>query len=166
MDLCLYLVVVTVQLKINCSTNIVQLCMCSHLWDLTRQSVKTFCTKWHTVHRMALLLPYNTHCNLLPLIAENRPLDCVLEYRYIGFYKTILEPKNNIVKYIAHTRLYDYTFTMGRIMLHMSKYDLSIDYIRSLSNTNINRHCNTKWLTIVDNDYPIYAGIIREMFMM
>ena len=109
----------------------------SHLWDLTRQSVKTFCTKWHTVHRMALSLPYNTHCNLLPLIAENRPLDCVLEYRYIGFYKTILEPKNNIVKHIAHTRLYDYTFTMGRIMLHMSKYDLCIDYIRSLYNTNI-----------------------------
>ena len=74
----------------------------SQLRDLTRQSVKTFCTKWHTIHRMALSLPYNTHCDLLPLIAENRPLDCMLEYRYIGFYKTILEPKNNIVKYCSY----------------------------------------------------------------
>ena len=139
----------------------------SQLWDLTSQSVKTLCTKWRTAHRMVLSLPYNTHSNLLPLIAENRPLDCMLECRYIGFYKTISESKNNIVKYIAHTRLYDYTSTMSRNMLHiMSKYNLSIDDIRSLSKTNINRHCYNKWLTVVDNDYPIYAGIIREMLMM
>jgi len=107
------------------------------------------------------------HSNLLPLIAENRPLDCMLECRYIGFYKTISESKNNIVKYIAHTRLYDYTSTMSRNMLHItSKYNLSIDDIRSLSKTNINRHCYNKWLTVVDNDYPIYAGIIKEMLMM
>ena len=46
----------------------------SQLWDLTSQSVKTLCTKWRTAHRMVLSLPYNTHSNLLPLIAENRPL--------------------------------------------------------------------------------------------
>ena len=56
---------------------------------------------------------------------------------------------------------------MSRNMLHiMGKYNLSIDDIRSLSKTNINRHCYNKWLTVVDMDYPIYAGIIREMFMM
>ena len=56
---------------------------------------------------------------------------------------------------------------MSRNMLHiMSKYNLSIEDIRSSSKTNINRHCYNKWLTVVDNDYPIYAGIIKEMLMM
>ena len=139
----------------------------SQLWDLTSQSVKTLCTKWRIAHRKALSLPYNTHCDLLPLIAENRPLDCMLDCRYMFFYKTISESKNNIVKHIAHNRVYEYTSTMGRNMLHiMNKYDLSIDDIRSLSKANINRHCYSKWLTGVADDYPIYAGIIREMFMM
>ena len=94
---------------------------------------------------MVLSLPYNTHCDILPLIAENRPLDCMLECRYIGLYKTISESKINIVKYIVHTRLYYYTSTMSRNMLHiMSKCDLSIDDIGSLSKTNINGHCYNK----------------------
>ena len=75
----------------------------SQLWDLTSQSVKTLCTKWHAAYKMVLSLPYNTHCDLLPLIAENRPLDCMLECSYIGFYKTISESENNIAKYISHT---------------------------------------------------------------
>merc|ERR1711895_283859 len=138
----------------------------SYVWLTTLGLDKSECQnimyKMAYCSQMALSLPHNTHCDLLPLIAENRPLDCMLECRYIGFYKTISESKNNIVKYIAHTRLYDYTSTMSRNMLHiMSKYNLSIDDIRSLSKTNINRHCYNKWLTVVDNDYPIYAGIIK-----
>ena len=139
----------------------------SQLWDLTSQSVKKLCTKWRIAHRKALSLPYNTHCDLLPLIAENRPLDCMLDCRYVAFYKSISESKNNIVKYIAHNRVHEHNSTMGRNMSHIfNKYNLSIDDIRSLSKANINRHCYSKWITEVVDEYPIYAGIIRDMFMM
>ena len=118
----------------------------SQLWDLASQHVKTLCTKWRIAHRKALSLPYTTHCDLLPLIAENKPLDCILDCRYMAFYKTISESDNSIVKYIANSRLYEYTSTMGRNMLYLtSKYDISIDDIKSLPKTHINRHCYTKW---------------------
>ena len=85
----------------------------------------------------------------------------------MAFYKTISESDNSIVKYIAQNRLLEKTSTMGRNMLYLTgKYDISIDDIKSLSKTHINSHCYTKWRTGVDDEYPIYAGIIREMFMM
>ena len=139
----------------------------SQLWDLESPHVRTLCTKWRIAHRKALSLPYNTHCDLLPLIAENKPLDCILDCRYMAFYKTISKSDNSIVKHIAQSRLFENTSTMGKNMLYLTrKYDISIDDIKSLSKTHLNRYCYTKWRTGIDDEYPIYAGIIREMFMM
>ena len=57
--------------------------------------------------------------------------------------------------------------TMGKNMIHLTgKYDISINNIKSMSKTHINRYCYTKWRIGINDEYPIYAGIVREMIMM
>jgi hypothetical protein len=55
-----------------------------------------------------------THCDLLPLIADNMPLECKLDGKYLGFYKSISTSDNNIVKYTAKCKLYDHSSTLGK----------------------------------------------------
>ena len=56
---------------------------------------------------------------------------------------------------------------MGRNMTHlMNKYDISIDNVISYTKAKINKHCYSRWLTGVPDDYYTHAGIIQEMFMM
>ena len=114
----------------------------AQLWDLTSVSVKKMCTHWCVAHRQILSLPYNTHCDILPLIVDNKPLDCMLDCRYLAFYKSIATSDNSIIRFTAQYRLYAYTSTMGRNMSHlMNKYDISIDNVISYTKAKINKHC-------------------------
>ena len=139
----------------------------SQLWDLTSVSVEKMYARWRVAHRQILSLPYNTHCDILPLIVDNKPLDCMIDCRYLAFYKSIATSENSIIRFTAQHRLFDDISTMGRNMTHlMDKYDISIDNVISYSKAKINKHCYSKWLTGVPDDYYSHAGIIQEMFMM
>ena len=37
---------------------------------------------------------YMTHCDMLPFIANNMPLDCIIDCKYIAFYKFIEKSEN------------------------------------------------------------------------
>ena len=139
----------------------------SQLWDLTSVSVKKMCTRWRVAHRQILSLPFNTHSDILPLIVDNKPMDCMLDCRYLAFYKSIAKSENSIIRFTAQYRLYADKSTMGRNMTHlMDKYDISLDNVISYTKAKINKHCYSKWLTGVPDDYYTHAGIIQEMLMM
>ena len=56
---------------------------------------------------------------------------------------------------------------MGRNMTHlMDRYDISLDNVISYTKAKINKHCYSKWLAGVPDDYYTHAGIIQEMLMM
>ena len=139
----------------------------SQLWDLTSNETARICTQWRKAHRQALSLPYDTHCSLLPLIAENKPVECMLDCRYIAFFRSLSVSYNSIVRYTAIYRLNEFTSTMGRNMTHLKyKYDLQMEDIIYFTKNKINLHCYTKWLADVSDEYTIYAIIIQEMLMM
>ena len=48
-------------------------------------------------------LPYDSHRDLLPLIAECVHLDVALVFRFIKFYITVTLSDNMVVNYIANT---------------------------------------------------------------
>ncbi len=48
---------------------------CSPLWDLTDTNISHFYVSWHKSIRRIFDLPYRTHCNLLPVIADCLPND-------------------------------------------------------------------------------------------
>ena len=139
----------------------------SQLWDLTSNETVKICTQWRKAHRQALSLPYNTHCSLLPLIAENKPLECMLDCRYIAFFRSLITSHNNTVRYTAIYRSNELTSTMGRNMTHLKfKYDLQMEEFISLTKNKISFHCYTKWLANISDEYTIYASIIQDMLMM
>ncbi len=80
-----------------------------------------------------LSVPNMTHCDLLPLVANNMPLDVKLDFKYIGFYKSIATSENIILRYTAKCKLYDYSSTLGRNMTYLiHKFGLQVDNLLSL----------------------------------
>ena len=139
----------------------------SQLWDLTNPNVENMCIQWRKAHRRVLSVSSITHCDLLPLIADNMPLDFKLDCKYIAFFKSIATSDNDIVKYIAKCKLYDHSSTLGKNMTHLiHKYELQIDDFHSLSRNKIKEWCYNKWFSEVNEEYFTYAQIIREMIMM
>ena len=86
----------------------------SQLWDLTNPNVKNMCIQWWNKHRRVLSVSSTTHCDLLPLIADNMPPEFKLDCKYIAFFKSIATSDNAIVKYIAKCKLYDHSSTLGK----------------------------------------------------
>ena len=139
----------------------------SQLWDLTSQSFVDMCTQWRKKLRRVLSVPNMTHCDLLPLVANNMPLDVKLDCKYIGFYKSIATSENVILRYTAKCKLYDYSSTLGRNMTYLiHKYGLQVDDLLSLSKNKIKQHCYNKWINQINEEYITYSIIIKDLIMM
>ena len=86
-----------------------------------------------------------THCELLPLIANNVSIETRLDCKYLAFYKSIATSKNSIVNYVARSKLHDYSSTMGKNMNHlMNKYNISVEDILQTSKKQMNMLCYQK----------------------
>ena len=71
-------------------------------------------------------LPYGSHRDLVPLIAECVPLDVALVFRFIKSYITIALSGNMAVNCIANTITFAYRSTMGQNVRYiMSKYNMT-----------------------------------------
>ena len=139
----------------------------SQIWDLTNQKVDDICTQWRKKHRRVLSVPNMTHCDLLPLIADNMPMELILDCKYIGFYKSIANSDNELLRYTSKCKLYDHSSTLGRNMTHLiHKYELQVDDMLFLSKNKIKEHCYNKWINQINEEYISYALIIKDMIKM
>ena len=139
----------------------------SQLWDLTSQTLNDMCTQWRKKHRRILSVSNMTHCDLLPLISDNMPLELKLDFKYIGFYKSIANSDNSVVRYVAKCKMYDYSSTLGRNMTHLiHKYDLQVDDMLAMSKNKMKEHCYNRWINQVKEEYITYSSIIKDMIMM
>ena len=139
----------------------------SQLWKLTSPSVNKLYTQWRKAHRRILSVHHMTHCELLPLIADNMPIETRLDCKYIAFYKTIATSKNSTVNYVARSKLYDSSSTMGSNMNHlMHKYDITIEDIIETSRKNMNKLCYKRWAEEVNEESFAHAHIIRELIKL
>ena len=85
----------------------------SQLWPLWHDSVNKMCIQWRNALRKIWKLPYGSHRDLIPLIAECIPLDVVLAFRYVKFYRKLDLPDNMVVTFIGNTMTFTYRFSMG-----------------------------------------------------
>ena len=139
----------------------------SQLWDKTSATIQTIYTQWRKAHRQVLSVPYNTHCDLLPLIADNMPLEYILDCRYVSYYQSIVNSENKIVSYTARNKIFDCSSTLGRNITHLvHKYNITIDDIKSLSKNTIKELSKSTWLSGINKEYPRYAQIIKDMIGM
>ena len=103
---------------------------------------------------------------MIPLIAENVPIKCFLDCKFLNFYRSIATSKNNIVKYIANINTYDLNSIIGKNMIHLiHKYDISAEDILMSSKKVIKDICFQKWFDEVNEQYVINAHIIRELIL-
>ena len=124
-------------------------------------------TQWRKAHRQVLSVPNMTHCDLLPLIANNMPLEYILDSRYFAFFNSIVNSKNEIISHTASSKIFDCSSTLGRNITHlMHKYDLVIEDMLSLSKQKIKNLCLNKWMSGIKDEYPMYAQIIKDMILM
>ena len=139
----------------------------SQLWLLTSSSVNKLYTQWRKAHRRILSVPYRTHCELLPLIAENMSIETRLDCKYLSFYKAIATSKNSIVNYVARSKLHDFSSTMGKNMNHlMHKYNIRVEDILQTSKKQMNTLCYQKWAEEINEQSISYAHIIRELIKL
>ena len=112
-------------------------------------------------------LPYNTHCDILPLLSKQIPIDIQLKCRFIKFYKSLLASENNLVRYLAECKLTSKNSTMCR-NVNQILYDLNIDNL-NLQMYSVNHmkelYCKI-WLSFVNENYIIQANCIKDLCMM
>ena len=69
----------------------------SQLWPLWHDSVNKMSIQWRNALRKVWKLLYCSHRDLIPLTAECEPLDVVLVFRFIKFYRTVVLSDNMVV---------------------------------------------------------------------
>ena len=92
----------------------------SQLWLLTSQGTANMCTQWRKAHRQVLSAPYRTHCDIIPLIAGNVPIECFLDCKFLSFYKSIASSENKTIRYVTNINTYDLNSTLGKIYCTLS----------------------------------------------
>ena len=116
----------------------------SQLWPLWHYSVSKMCTQWRNALGKVWKLPYASHRDLVPLIAECVPLDVALVFRFMKFYRTVALSDNMSVNYIANTMTFAYRSTMGQNVRHiMSKYNMTHHELLYMPMSAIKHKCKT-----------------------
>ena len=71
-------------------------------------------------------LPFNTHCDILPLVSKQLPLDIQLKCRFLKFYKSLSISENELIRYLAKFKTFSNNSTMSS-NLKMILYELNVD---------------------------------------
>ena len=117
----------------------------SILWSISSPNINRICTQWCKAHFRVLSLPSTTHCDLLPLIADNVSLETRLDCKYLSFYKSIATSDNRLINHVSKSRLHASTSTMGKNVTHLlQKYNLQIENVLTYSKDKIKNHCYQK----------------------
>ena len=140
----------------------------SQIWPIHRKDIaKKICVSWRMALRRVWNLPYNTHCDILPLLSKQIPIEIQLKCRFIRFYKSLLASENNLVRYLAECKSFSNNSTMCR-NVNQILYDLNIDNL-NLQMYSVNYikelYCK-KWLSSVNENYIIQANCINDLCVM
>lgn len=110
------------------SSLLMSYCMClygSQLWNYSSVYVSRMFVAWRKVIRLLWNVPYQTHCNILPVLSNTLPVDLLLEKRCIKFIWSCINSNNPIVKSVTLSSINSPKSTLGENYRHFS-YKFSI----------------------------------------
>ena len=107
----------------------------SQLWDYDSNFVNEFFVTWRKCLRKLLNLPYTTHCNLLPGICNDFPVEVQLYLRLVKFVNSCLVVDNSSVSLCIKLALQGSGSSLSSSISYLS-YKYSID--KNMFNDNIN----------------------------
>ena len=70
----------------------------SVLWDLTDTNCERFYTAWRKAIRRVWKISPQTHCVLLPLICDDKPIEVQMCNRFLKFYQSLIKSDNSTIK--------------------------------------------------------------------
>ena len=139
----------------------------SQLWPLWNTHFDNICTKWRIAIRRLWNLPYRTHCNMLPIIADVYPIEIALECKFVKFFKSLTNSENKSVAYMANAMKNDCNSILGHNIKYLSlKYNLSSENYLNMSMREVKNKMYNKWLQSLNDDYVHYAIMARELSLM
>ena len=140
----------------------------SQIWPLYRSDLRRkICVNWRNALRRIWRIPYNTHCDMLPLLASQSPIDIQLYCRFLKFYRSLTESENSLVRFLSKFCTFKHRSTMSnnfnRILcdLNIEAYELT-----ELSLNNVKELYYKKWLNQVNNQYLVHTNVIKELILM
>ena len=138
----------------------------SQLWPLYNQDFKNVCTKWRKAIRRIWGLPFNTHCNLLPLISEQNPIEIALTNRFIKFFKSLLDSDNCMVSYMARLQSQNCRSIFGQNARHVViNYNLSWHELETGTSNVIQEDIYDNYFNSVQTEQFIDANVIRNILL-
>ena len=138
----------------------------SQLWPLYNVDFKNVCTKWRKAIRRIWGLPFNTHCNLLPVITEQNPIETALTNRFIKFYKSLINSDNCTVSYIARLQSQNCRSVFGQNVRHvLINNDLTSYDLLTYSTNVLKDIVNDKYIDSVQTEHFIDGKAIREILL-
>ena len=139
----------------------------SQLWPLYNKEFTDLNIKWRKAIRRVWNLPYNAHCDMLPLISEHYPIDISLTSRFIKFMKSIIDSQNQTLSYVAKLQSENCRSIMGHNIRHINiNYNITTEELIRWSNNKIKKHLYNCWSSNVNNDYSTYSTMVREVIFM
>ena len=109
------------------------------LWDYSNESVlaSVFVT-WRKCVRNIFSIPYNTHCNLVHLIAQDSSVRVKLHKRYLKFFNNASKSNNTLVSMMSRLVINGSGSAACRFVnficstYDLNKYDISLSLLSKL----------------------------------
>ena len=75
----------------------------SQIWPIFKNDLmKKISVNWRNALRRIWNIPSNTHCDILPLIASQSPIDIHLKCRFLKFYRSLIISDNVLIRYLSN----------------------------------------------------------------
>jgi len=126
----------------------------SPLWELNSDATNDICIAWRKALRMLWGLHPMTHCNILCVLSNFRPLELQLKYRFICFFKKCLNHDNIIVKDVALLTLDNPMSCAGN-----NYRDIISTFDSVMDNP---AYINNEFYTMCENQHDI-VSVLRDM---
>ena len=108
-------------------------------------------------------LPVNTHCDIIPLVASQLPIEMQLKFRFLKFYRSLLKSENNLINYLSKFKTFSNCSTMSN-NLNQILYDLDVDLseLEMLSINKIKNLYHANWLNKVNGLYLVHSKFVYD----
>lgn len=126
------------------------------IWPLSSQSVRDICVAWRRALRMIWRVPPMTHCDIMPIISDCKPLEVSLQQRFCKFYLGISQHGSKLLKTIvaaAHSNPMSVMCNNYIDITNMCKTSIENCYNILLDN----------WICTLHNNVITNINVLRDM---
>ena len=140
----------------------------SQIWPIYKKDlIKKISIRWRMALKRIWNLPINTHCDIIPLVASQVPIELQLKFRFLKFYKSLLKSENKLISYLSKFKTFSSSSTMSN-NLNQILYDLNVDLyeLEMLSLNKVKKLYHDNWLNNVNGLYLVHSKFIYDLCMM